>query len=323
MQLPDMSLNRRSFFRQTGALALGAAAGLATPSAFAAADPRRRRLLRAAHLTDIHVSPDNHAPEGMAAALRHAQGRADKPDILLFGGDCIGDALGTPKPQVLVQWGIWDRVMAAELKTPAYQCIGNHDIFGWNQRDQPDLPQDPAYGKTLALEHLGLKERYYSFDHAGWHFVVLDSMELNHSNNQGYLARLDDIQFAWLARDLAATPAAMPVCVLSHIPILSTAAFLDGENAGTGTWIVPGAWMHIDARRIKDLFKQHPNVKVCLSGHLHMEDDTTYLGVRYLCNGAVCGGWWKGKHDEFGPAYALVDFYDDGSVENQIVAYGA
>ena len=323
MQLPDMSLNRRSFFRQTGALALGAAAGLATPSAFAAADPRRRRLLRAAHLTDIHVSPDNHAPEGMAAALRHAQGQADKPDILLFGGDCIGDALGTPKPQVLVQWGIWDRVMAAELKIPAYQCIGNHDIFGWNQRDQPDLPQDPAYGKTLALEHLGLKERYYSFDHAGWHFVVLDSMELNHSNNQGYLARLDDIQFAWLARDLAATPTAMPVCVLSHIPILSTAAFLDGENAGTGTWIVPGAWMHIDARRIKDLFKQHPNVKVCLSGHLHMEDDTTYLGVRYLCNGAVCGGWWKGKHDEFGPAYALIDFYDDGSVENQIVAYGA
>ena len=73
---------------------------------------------------------------------------------------------------------------------------------------------------------------------------------------------------------------------------------------------------------IKNLFRRHPNVNVCLSGHLHLVDDLTYLGVRYLCNGAVCGGWWKGAYQEFGPAYALLDFYDDGSVENQLVAYG-
>jgi 3',5'-cyclic AMP phosphodiesterase CpdA len=325
MPFVHMSLSRRNFLRQTGSLALGAAAGLATATPVAAAAPHsgRRRLLRAAHLTDIHVSPDNHAPEGMAAALRHAQAQADKPDMLLFGGDCIGDALAAPKPRVLMQWDLWNKILAAELKTPAYQCLGNHDIFGWKQHQVPGITADPAYGKALALERLGLTARYYSFDRAGWHFVVLDSMELSRGNNQGYLARLDDEQFAWLARDLAATPATTPVCVLSHIPILSPAAFLDGNNEGTGTWVVPGAWMHIDARRIKDLFKQHPQVKVCLSGHLHMEDDATYLGVRYLCNGAVCGGWWKGKNQEFGPAYALIDFYDDGSVENQLVAYGA
>lgn len=317
-----MSLNRRNFLhRAGGALVLAATAGLVVPSAHAAPNPRRRRLLRAAHLTDIHVSPDNHAPEGMTAALRHAQGQADKPDILLFGGDCIGDALETPKPRVLAQWELWDRILAAELKTPACQCIGNHDIFGWKQRNVPGLADDPAYGKALARQHLGLKSRYYSFDRSGWHFVVLDSMELNHGNNQGYTARLDDGQFAWFADDLAATPAATPVCVLSHIPILSPAAYFDGANESTGTWVVPGAWMHIDARRIKDLFKRHPNVKVCLSGHLHMEDDATYLGVRYLCNGAVCGGWWKGRNQEFGPAYALIDFFDDGSVENRLVAY--
>jgi hypothetical protein len=45
--------------------------------------------------------------------------------------------------------------------------------------------------------------------------------------------------------------------------------------------------------------------------------------VRYLCNGAVSGGWWKGKYQEFGPAYALVDFFDDGTVENQLVYYRA
>jgi 3',5'-cyclic-AMP phosphodiesterase len=317
-----MNLHRRHFLRQTGTLALGAAGLAAVGSATAApVNPARRRLFRAAQLTDIHVSAENRAPEGMTAALRHAQGQADKPDLLLFTGDCIGDALGTPKERVLRQWEIWDRIVAAEVRTPARCVIGNHDIFGWNLRDNPAVTADPAYGKTLALQHLGLKERYYSFEQSGWHFVVLDSMARDHSNEQGYIARLDDAQFTWLRADLAATPATTPVCVLSHIPILSLAAFLDGNNSRTGTWVVPGAWMHIDARRIKDLFKLHPNVKVCLSGHLHMEEDATYLGVRYLCNGAVSGGWWKGKHQEFGPAYALIDFYDDGSVENQMVGY--
>lgn len=311
-------MNRRLFLQQGGVAALGLATGL---TAHAAPNPQRQRKLRVAHLTDVHVSPDLGAPAGMAAALRHAQAQADRPDLILFGGDCIGDALGAPKPHVIEQWAVWDRVLAAELKTPARMCLGNHDILGWNRRDDLALRADPHYGKALALERLKMPTRYYSFDQGGWHFVVLDSMEFWHGNNQGYLARLDDEQFAWLAADLAATPAATPVCVLSHIPILSVAAFFDGDLAGTGTWVVPGAWMHIDARRIKDLFAQHANVKVCLSGHLHMVDDVSYLGVRYLCNGAVCGGWWKGKWQEFGPAYALLDLYDDGSVERTIVPY--
>jgi 3',5'-cyclic AMP phosphodiesterase CpdA len=314
-------MNRRHFLQRGGAFALGVTAGLVTPASQAAINPTRKRVLRAAHLTDIHVSADHDAPAGMAEALRHAQGQADKPELILFGGDCVGDALGTPKPKVMEQWEIWERVLAAELKTPARMCIGNHDILGWNRREDALLRADPDFGKALALKKLGLKSRYYSFDQAGWHFVVLDSMEFWHGNSQGYLARIDDEQFAWLERDLAATSATTPVCVLSHIPILSVAAFLDGDLNGTGTWVVPGAWMHIDARRIKDLFRKHANVKVCLSGHLHMVDDVTYCGVRYLCNGAVCGGWWQGSWQDFGPAYALLDFYDDGSVENALVSY--
>lgn len=313
-------MNRRDFLQRGGALALGATVGLSAASVQPPPPTGIRRVLRVAHLTDVHVGPANDAPGGMATALRHAQAQEDRPELFLFGGDCIGDALGTPKGHVLEQWDIWNRVLADELKTPARMCLGNHDILGWNRRDDAELRADPHYGKALALERLGMPSRYYSFDQAGWHFVVLDSMEFWHGNNQGYLARLDDEQFAWLDADLAGA-AGRPVCVLSHIPILSVAAFLDGDLAGTGTWVVPGAWMHIDARRIKDLFAKHGNVKVCLSGHLHMVDDVTYLGVRYLCNGAVCGGWWKGKWQDFGPAYALLDFYADGTVGRTMVDY--
>jgi len=52
--------------------------------------------------------------------------------------------------------------------------------------------------------------------------------------------------------------------------------------------------MHVDAAKIKDLFAKHKNVKLCLSGHLHLVDRVDYNGVTYLCDGAVCGGWWKG-----------------------------
>ena len=124
-----------------------------------------------------------------------------------------------------------------------------------------------------------------------------------------------------VVRDLAATPAAVPICVLSHIPILSACTFLDGENEKTSNWQVPGQWMHLDVRRLETLFRQHPNVKACLSGHIHLADEVSYLGVRYFCNGAVSGGWWKGPYQEFGPAYAVVDFHDDGTVDNRLVHY--
>jgi 3',5'-cyclic AMP phosphodiesterase CpdA len=320
MKAEASSINRRSFVQKAGAAAL-ALAVLPTDAAPAPPSPARRRSLRVAHLTDIHVSDKPGAPEGMAAALRHAQGLADQPDILLFGGDCIGDALYTPMEHVLPQWDLWDRVLKAEVKLPAYQCLGNHDIFGWKHRDRASAEKDPAYGKPLALERLGLKTGYYSFDRAGWHFVVLDSMQFA-ENNWGFVGLLDEPQFKWLEQDLAATPAATPICVLSHLPIFSAAAFFDGKLDPDRNWSVPGASMHIDAQRLKDLFYRHPHVKVCLSGHLHLVDDVTYLGVRYLCNGAVCGGWWKGQNQEFGPLYAVLDFYADGSVERQMVDYG-
>jgi Icc protein len=319
-------MNRRSFFHRSTALALGTAVGSTSSLLSGATGPSlgRKRVLRAAHLTDIHVMPEMEGHQspaaGMTDSLRHAQAQADKPDVLFFGGDLIMDALKLEKEKVTAQWDVWAKVVSAEVKIPAKLCLGNHDVWGWGIRDAA-LETEALYGKAFALERLALKDRYYSYDQAGWHFVVLDSVQRDYGNKHGYTARLDDGQFAWLAKDLAATPPGTPVCVLSHIPILSACVFFDTDLEATGSWLIPGAWTHIDARRIKDLFRKHANVKVCLSGHVHLADDITYLGVRYLCNGAVSGGWWKGDYQEFPPAYALVDFYDDGSVENRLVPY--
>jgi Icc protein len=315
------AMNRKTFLKQVARGATGAALLAAGVPAAASTGPATgRRVLRLAHFTDVHVRPLPEAMEGFRAALRHVQALEDRPDGILFGGDLIHDALSAEKAAALAQWDCWERIVAEELRLPHWCCLGNHDVWGWDL-DDPPFKSDPLYGKAMALGRLGMKDRYYSFDLAGWHIVVLDSVHPRPGGESGYLARLDDAQFDWLAGNLAAMGTDRPVLVLSHMPILGVSGFFGREREATGNWVIPGNLVHIDARRIKDLFHRHPNVRACLSGHIHLVDEAAYLGVRYFCNGAVCGRWWRGPNQEFGPAYALVDLYDDGTVRNELVCY--
>jgi len=306
-------------------LAAGAAAAsvpLVAPLARGAvASGRGRRVLRFAHLTDTHVQRGKGGAEGMAACLRHAQQQADPPAFILFGGDNVMNVDGEGgEERAPEQLATWNAVIKNELSLPSRYVIGNHDT----------LLMDPVGGKRWAMDAFGLDSRYYAFDRAGWRFVVLDSTSPNslRGGGGGYKGLLDAEQLDWLARTLRDTPDRTPVCVVSHIPIIAACAYFDGDNEKSGDWRVPGAWMHVDARTIKDLFHAQrtesgaPKVRLCLSGHIHLADRLEYLGTTYACNGAVSGGWWGGPYQEFQPAYAMVDLYEDGSSEVDLVAYG-
>jgi 3',5'-cyclic AMP phosphodiesterase CpdA len=273
------------------------------------------RVLRLAHLTDLHVQPEGGAPEGFEQALNLAQ--AESPDLLLMGGDLVMDSLGCDRDRLKAQWDVYTGVLERNAKTRVVTCLGNHDVWGWGDRAR--LQNEPEFGKRYAQDRLGLERAFYSFDQARWHFVVLDSTYP--VDGDGYTARLHDEQFEWLASDLAAIADETPVLILSHIPIFAACCFLHGENERTGEWQVPGAWMHLDVRRIQGLFLRHPNVKVCLSGHMHLSDRVDYLGVTYYCNPAVCAGWWGGPFHEFQNAFSVVDLFADGSVTNRIVEF--
>jgi 3',5'-cyclic AMP phosphodiesterase CpdA len=295
-----------------------AGAGIVAAGGPAAGAAERRRVARIAHLTDIHVQPELNAGEGMAACLRHVHAQKDRPDLILNGGDMIMDSLGADWSRTRAQWEVWSRVLRENCSLRTVHCLGNHDVWGWDRKRSGCTGAEPLYGKKAALEQLGLPERYHHFDLNGWRVFVLDS---THTADGVYTARLDDAQWEWFSGALAATPRGTHVMILSHIPILCGCAFLDGDNEKSGNWVVPGAWMHTDARRIKDLFVKHPNVRLCLSGHIHLRDRLDYNGVTYLCNGAVCGGWWKGSYQETGPGYALVNLYNDGTFDHEYVAY--
>ena len=322
-------LSRREFLVGAGASLGGLAAGseLASQSRSSSAGfqggavipvSERKRVLRIAHMTDIHVQPQGRAGRGMAKALHHAQNLKEKPDIIFNGGDAIMDALKASKSRTKSQWTTFSRILKNESSLPIVHCIGNHDVWGWRLRHGRRVKQDKLYGKQWAQEILGLPGRYFSFDQAGWHFIILDS---THPFPGGYRAEIDDEQMEWLKGDLAATDENTPICVMSHIPIICFSSFFDGRNERSGNWRVPGRWMHIDARRIKNVFYKHPNVKLCLSGHIHLHDKVEYLGVKYLCNGAVSGDWWHGQNQEFPPAYVIIDLYNDGTSREFFMPY--
>jgi 3',5'-cyclic AMP phosphodiesterase CpdA len=204
---------------------------------------------------------------------------------------------------------------------PLESCIGNHDIWGWNKKDSGSTGNEVNYGKAWALEALGLEKPYRSFDRAGWHFVVLDSVQQGKSRL--YDGRLDEEQFEWLKENLQRVNPQTPVCILSHIPIMcASIVFYSRDKDDDQNYRVAGSNIHMDALELSNLFLKHPNVKLCLSGHIHQTDRIDYNGVTYLCNGAVSGGWWKGKHKQCDNGYAMIDLYDDGSFEQQYVTYG-
>lgn len=300
-----MSLSRRNLLA-SGTAALGLAPFLAS-SAWASSD--RKRVLRLTHLTDMHVQPESRAPQGYEASLIAAQ--KDSPDLIITGGDLVMDVLGADEDRAKKQWDVFLSVTKANVTRPIRHTLGNHDVWGWN--NPAKYEKDPRFGKKWACDLLEMEKPYYSFDQGGWHFVVLDST--HRTAGTGYTARLDDEQFAWLQSDLAATPATTPILVVSHIPILMVCAIFDGENEKTGNWVIPGSYMHIDARRITDLFLKHPNVKLCLSGHEHQIDRIEYQGVTYFCSGAVSAGWWGGNYFQCTFGYGLVDLYDDASFD--------
>jgi 3',5'-cyclic-AMP phosphodiesterase len=262
-----------------------------------------KRVVRLAHLTDVHVQAERAADEGFATALAHVQQQPDPPEFILFGGDNVMN-VDSPEGAETAdqQLAVWNRCLTNELSLPYYMCIGNHDI----------LRNHAVDGIKWATDAYGLNRRYYHFDRSGWRFVVLDSTR---PQTKGYKAGLDEEQFDWFKSVVEQTDSATSILVLSHIPILSASTFFDGENEKSGDWVVPGAWMHLDARAIKDFCLKHPNVRVSLSGHIHLVDEVRYNQVTYYCNGAVSAGWWKGPCQEFGNGYALIDLFDDGSAQ--------
>ncbi|MCS7090052.1 MAG: metallophosphoesterase [Verrucomicrobiota bacterium] len=315
--------NRRAWLRGCFGLTLsllGACAGLRT-AAQEVPVAKRRRALRLAHITDVHVQPELGAARGLVACLHHLQSLPDPPELIVNTGDSIMDAMAADADRTRLQWDLWRKILKAECSLPVEHAIGNHDCWGLNRKRSGTTGQEPLWGKRWALEALQLEAPYRTFERAGWHFIVLDSID---PWENSYRAYLGEEQLAWLRTELQKIPKIRPVVVLSHIPIVSAAGLLENARVSEdGNLTVGRALMHLDGPAIHALLRQHGNVRLCLSGHLHMLDRVEFDAITYITTGAVSSAWWRGVHkDRFDYGYAVVDLYNDGTFHYQYHRYG-
>jgi hypothetical protein len=282
-----------------------------------------RRILRFAHPTDIHVQPELHGDQGMAAAFRHMMALKDPPQMLLVGGDMPMDIAATPHARSSMLWSLYKKILADNVPSsmPIHHAIGNHDIWGRDKKASQSNGNEPFYGKKWFLDEFAYPRTYYSFDMAGWHFIVLDSFDLDPTGKE-YTSRIVGEQLNWLKKDLANTTPTTPIVVMTHVPIVGVVNFFDRSAELDADIIVQRTRMHVDYRDLDALFQKHRNVKLCLSGHIHLLDRSEYNGVTYICDGAVCGDKWKGPRLQTPEGYGLIDLFDDGSFSHRYVSYG-
>ena len=216
--MKNQNPNRREFLKGAGAIAAASALPLSTVE-LAFADPSKNFTF--AYISDSHIQHIkgsrfvNNWDRGLIRSVAEANLMQPKPDFVVFGGDLA--QLGTKEE---LDHGA---EMLAKLNYKTYCVLGEHDYY-------LDLGD---YWSKLFGDH------YYSWDHKGVHFVVLNSIitydEWTHErwptaeqrmlemagldNPNGSPFMVGEMQRAWLAKDLENVSKDTPVVVFSHSPI--------------------------------------------------------------------------------------------------------
>lgn len=245
-------------------------------------------------MTDIHLQPGHgytnlpQIPElSPHNAFRMAIDTANKlgADFTIFGGDMVYDVMRGQGRSDSLFLAFKNQVEAIDM--PVYYTIGNHELYGIYQEGM-NHSETTDYKYGMFERHFG--KTYYSFNHKGWHFIVLNSLEVQENR---YIGLIPDEQMEWLRKDLMEVGPEMPVIVTTHIPLVSVQrqvlALSDPETVPNEQWIY-------NRKEILDLFSGY-NVKMVLQGHLHFtEDNYVYSTDTHFITGPAIAGRpsWQG-----------------------------
>jgi 3',5'-cyclic AMP phosphodiesterase CpdA len=214
-------------------------------------------------ITDLHFGPEARW-QGKLRKLTHLAGELTrdfvrqmndvvKPDLVVNLGDDIEDESREADLQRYGECQAILRTAHAELVNVA----GNHDLIHMNREDLSRFWQ-----RTGPL--------YYSFDRAGWHFVVLHTLERHDVD-----VRVPETQIAWLRDDLATGTS--PTIVLMH----HSASEQDVEDS---RWWPGRPHMALVKERaeIRRVFEESGRVHAVFNGHLHWNHFDLISGIPYV-----------------------------------------
>ncbi|QDU37531.1 Calcineurin-like phosphoesterase superfamily domain protein [Maioricimonas rarisocia] len=277
-----MQIGRRAFLKG-GALLL--AAGPAGVMAAGEQANKGSKALRVGLITDLHYADKppggsrhyRETPRKLAEAA--GQFGQSQPDFVVELGDFIDAADSVEKE---LTW----------LKTinKAYSgiCEDRHYVLGNHCVD--------TLRKEEFLEAVERERSYYSFDRAGYHFVVVDSCFRSDGQPYGRKnftwtdANVPQQELDWLAEDLKQSE--RPTIVFAH-------QRLDVSNSH-GVRNCPA---------VRDVLEQSGKVRAVFQGHSHQNDYREIGGIHYCTLVAMVEG---GGEESNG--YSVMDLQTDGTI---------
>ncbi len=234
-------------------------------------------------MTDIHIDTSKVSHAGFAKTIDTIN--TMELDFVLTGGDQVMDALNKTKAHAEKLYGIYDE-MSSQIAVPVHNTIGNHELYGVYDTTGKTR-EESYYGLGMYEEKIG--KPYYHFEHKGWHFISLNSIE---TEGFRYYGGIDSAQMIWLKKTLQQIPEDAPIVVSTHIPFLTVWTELYFEDALKAN---PDGVVVTNAIEVLKMFEGH-NLKLVLQGHLHYYEDIFVMGTHFITAGAVSAHWWQGPH---------------------------
>ncbi len=260
---------------------------------------KAEKVFSFAFLTDVHLMPDNSrgSYKGFDEALNHVKNQ--DIDFIIFGGDNMAeDNAAEEKAEWLMTTF---KTMADRPGIRYYPVVGNHDVTYLN-----DEKSDP-YSVNVFERVFGVSQ-YYSFNHKGVHFVLLNS-------NQSDDYEIKEEQLNWLKADLLQTGTSTPVVIVTHVPIQSlyNPALL---GKITGVDIIS------NYKAVWDIVHSY-NIQLVLQGHQHIFEELFVKNTQFITGGAVCGAWWHPGNTfaETHRGYLMVTLKKNGQFEWEYVVF--
>jgi 3',5'-cyclic-AMP phosphodiesterase len=259
-------------------------------------------------MTDIHLSQQRNAVSGFMKAINVINGL--HPDFVITGGDLIMDALEQRYSRADSLYNLYLGTVK-NLNMPVYNTMGNHEIYGIYKDSGADS-LNPEYGEKMFEKRLG--RSFYSFNHKGWKFIILNSIE--DTRKGSYIGKIDDAQISWIRQELQETDKKTPLVISTHIPFITA-----NTQKYVGTTVPNDSSTVIyNGKDVLDLFAGY-NLKLVLQGHLHTVEDIFIDGIHFITGGAVSAAWWTGPNKEFEEGFMMISVRN-GDFSSEYVDYG-
>jgi 3',5'-cyclic AMP phosphodiesterase CpdA len=188
-------------------------------------------------ISDTHIGFNKDANPDVAGTLGRSidlvNALPEQPELIIH----TGDITHLSKP---AEFDLARQLLARLRATDLHTVPGEHDTTDPTVTEYFSRFGQPSGGKG-----------YYSFDHAGVHFIALVNVL---QFKPGGLGTLGAEQLAWVAADLSGRSASTPIVVFAHMPL----------------WTIyePWGWGTADAPQLLELMRRFGSVTV-LNGHIH------------------------------------------------------